>query len=46
MLHRRETGNSLKVSRDKDKGMVVKVMHEFIPREIHQTHTGSWSVVN
>ena len=34
------------MSRDKDKGTVVKVMREFIPREIHQTHTGSWSVVN
>ena len=34
------------LSRDKDKGMVVKVMCEFIPREIHQIHTGSWSVVN
>ena len=28
------------------KVMVVKVMHEFILREIHQTHTGQWSLVN
>ena len=25
---------------------MVKVMGEFIPRETHQTHTGSWSLVN
>ena len=30
----------------KTKFTVVKVMHEFIPREIHQTHIGWWSVVN
>ena len=30
----------------KTKLMVVKVIHEFTPREIHQTHTGQWSVVN
>ena len=34
------------VGRLRTKGTVVKVMRELIPREIHQTHTGSWSVVN
>ena len=30
---------------DKENDTVVKAMREFIPREIHQTHAGSWSVV-
>ena len=30
----------------KTKVTVVKVMYEFIPKEIHQTHTGQWSLVN
>ena len=25
---------------------MVKAMREFIPREIHQTHTGHWSLVH
>ena len=29
-----------------DRVTVVKVMREFIPKIIHQTHTGSWSLVN
>ena len=30
----------------KDRVTVVKVMPEFIPKRIHQTHTGSFSLVN
>ena len=29
-----------------DRVTVLKVMREFIPKIIHQTHTGSWSLVN
>ena len=29
----------------KDRVTVVKVMRKFIPKRIHQTHTGSWSLV-
>ena len=30
----------------KVKAQCISVMHEFIPKRIHQTHTGSWSLVN